>query len=359
MLHCATPRDEIGVRVDVNVKRTVRTSSSTPWCVNIDTEWRFHDSSLRGVTVTVCVSSLSGAVKRTGFCFDVLEEILIVDSAKARDIIAELKPRTACGSTLVLRVGRRAWERPRVAVSNRLYKLYRLADPWDPNTKGTDTPIGLGPVSLRLGAKKRQPAPHLQPKKEKKKVQKGVPDALRSKLERSVPPVARAKTEPAKSQVGRQSAKQADADRAAEVAARMKAAEQARSWPRRTTSSTDTQPNIRAPALPVRPDIDVARQEVAEVEASPKQRTKMDRVLKRGGRFRMKPTETSRAPVVRSVASTSGREPSPVDTEETSAPPPRTRVMPSLGGGMDDLFGAAAQLGRVSMRSSSAAPEEE
>ncbi|MGB0640908.1 MAG: hypothetical protein ACPGTU_16325, partial [Myxococcota bacterium] len=90
-----------------------------------------------------------------------------MDSAKARDIIGELEPRASCGSTLVLRVGRRAWERPRVAVSNRLYRLYRIADPWDPNAKGKDTPIGLGPVSLRLGAKKRQPAPHLQPKKEK------------------------------------------------------------------------------------------------------------------------------------------------------------------------------------------------
>ena len=167
------------------------------------------------------------------------------------------------------------------------------------------------------------------------------------------------KAEPPKSQVSRQRANQADAERAAEVAARMKAAEQARSWPRRTSVAADTSPTIRAPALPVRPDIDVAHQEVAKVEAPPKPRSKMDRVLKRGGRFRMKPTETSRAPVVRSVASTSDRETTSVDTEETSSPPPRTRVMPSLGGGMDDWFGAAAQLGRVSMRASKPAPEEE
>jgi hypothetical protein len=283
----------------------------------------------------------------------------VVDSVKAVDIIGELEPRVSCGSALVSRVGRRAWERPRVAVSNRLYRLYRIADPWDPNAKGTDVPIGLGPVSLRLGAKKREPAPHLRPKKEKKKVQKGVPDALRKKLERSIPSPPQSRATPAQGQRGGASGEQVDADRAAEVAARMRAAEQARSWPRRTEVSQEPAPIIRAPAIPVRPDIDIARQEVSEPESPPEPRTRMDRVLKRGGRFRMKPTESSRAPVVRTVSHASQESSTDAPPEESAPPPQRKRVMPSLGGGMDDLFGAAAQLGRVSMRSSEPPSEEE
>ena len=298
--------------------------------------------------------------KRESDSFVGVEDKLVVDSAKARDIIGELEPRIACGSSLVLRVGRRAWERPRVAVSNRLYRLYRIADPWDPNAKGQQVPIGLGPVSLRLGAKKRQPAPHLQPKKQKKKASKGAPEALRQKLERSVPPSPppKPRANPPVHQSSRESQRQAESDRAAEVAARMRAAEQARSWPRRTESPKKETSSVRTPAIPVRPDIDVGQPEVAEADTAPRPRTRMDRVLKRGGRFRMKPTESSRAPVVRSVSSGTP-EPSTASAEAPVEPPERKRVMPSLGGGMDDLFGAAAQLGRVSMRAPEASSEEE
>ncbi|MAY81535.1 MAG: hypothetical protein CL930_12210 [Deltaproteobacteria bacterium] len=138
----------------------------------------------------------------------------------------------------------------------------------------------------------------------------------------------------------------------------MRAAVQARSWPRRTESPKKETSSVRTPAIPVRPDIDVGQPEVAEADTAPRPRTRMDRVLKRGGRFRMKPTESSRAPVVRSVSSGTP-EPSTASAEAPVEPPERKRVMPSLGGGMDDLFGAAAQLGRVSMRAPEASSEEE
>jgi hypothetical protein len=63
----------------------------------------------------------------------------------------------------------------------------------------------------------------------------------------------------------------------------------------------------------------------------------------------------TRAPIVRPVDQA---EPDSVDeiTEEVELPT-RRRVMPSLGGGsMDDFFGAAAQMGRLSMPK--AEPEE-
>ena len=50
-------------------------------------------------------------------------------------------------------------------VSSRLWQ-YRVPDPWDPESK-KDSSEGLGPVSLRLGQKRRQPAPHLKPKEPK------------------------------------------------------------------------------------------------------------------------------------------------------------------------------------------------
>ncbi|MEL6347424.1 MAG: hypothetical protein AAFV53_30190, partial [Myxococcota bacterium] len=56
-----------------------------------------------------------------------------------------------------------------VATSARLFKKYRIADPWDPGSEEPALPIALGPVSLRLGEKRRQPARHLKPRDPKKK----------------------------------------------------------------------------------------------------------------------------------------------------------------------------------------------
>ena len=90
---------------------------------------------------------------------------------KAKDILHTLQRRGVVGDGVKSSVGRRAWERPRVAISSRLYRQYRVPDPWDPESKKDSTPIGLGPVSLRLG-QKRRPAPHLKPKEPKKPQQR-------------------------------------------------------------------------------------------------------------------------------------------------------------------------------------------
>lgn len=101
---------------------------------------------------------------------------------RARDILDEIEARQPPGQRLMDRVGRRGWGRPNVATSARLYKKYQLPDPWDPAAKNDVKPIGLGPVSLRLGEQRRQPAPHLKPRepKKKKKSKPGFPSPQRS-----------------------------------------------------------------------------------------------------------------------------------------------------------------------------------
>ncbi len=94
---------------------------------------------------------------------------------RAKEVLATLKPRRSLGDRIMARVGFRAWERPRVAVSDRIFKLYRLQDPFDPTSPLDENSVGLGPVSLRLGEKKREPAPHAKPKEEKKAALPKVP----------------------------------------------------------------------------------------------------------------------------------------------------------------------------------------
>jgi hypothetical protein len=273
---------------------------------------------------------------------------------RARDILHQLSTRAVCGSRLISRVGRRAWERPRVAISNRIYRQYRLPDPWDPAARGEATPIGLGPVSLRLGTPRREPAPHLKPKAPREQ-RSGNRDAMAG-----LPNIPRARKPPAPTpppvskSAASMSAISEDTDaRALEVAERMRAAEVARGTRRRAPGAPETASPV-APGLPVRPDAaeaTLARAATEEVEARPADRTSRGT----SGRFRMAAKTATRAPIVRPVDQA---EPDPVDdiTEEVELPT-RRRVMPSLGGGsMDDFFGAAAQMGRLSMPK--AEPEE-
>lgn len=96
---------------------------------------------------------------------------------RAKEVLSTLRPRRSLGDRIMARVGFRAWERPRVAVSDRIFKLYRLKDPFDPSSAGEDASVGLGPVTLRLGENRRQPAPHAMPKEEKKQATVKVPAA--------------------------------------------------------------------------------------------------------------------------------------------------------------------------------------
>lgn len=287
---------------------------------------------------------------------------MFVSDEKALDIIGELKVRVVCGNGVLDRIGRRAWSRPRVAISSRLYKQYRVPDPWDPNSTAEETPIGLGPVSLRLGEKRRQPAPHLKPKPSKKE-KKSL--AERARAEKRAPRIPNPSLPPKKQTPAATSPKagtplavkqEEAAARAAAVAERMRAAEAARGpRPVRLSSRSDAAA-AAAPtlsAIPVRPDLDEAHERPEGAPARPAVRGSK---RSDAGRFRMPRAPMNEAPVVRSVSAES---PTSVEEEGPQEPPPRRRTMPSVGGGgMDDLFGAAAQMGRVSLRPSKAEGEE-
>lgn len=275
---------------------------------------------------------------------------------KVRDIIGEIVPRMVCGEDMLQRIGRRAWSRPRVAVSNRLYKLYRIPDPWDPNARKESTPIGLGPVNLRLGQDRRQPAPHLKPKPSKKEKRKQTL-ADRAKANPRVPPAVKPKpTQPAKaspSVEAKAEVRAAEEARSAEVAARMRAAEAARGPSRRRAPRVEPpQPDRSVPPIPVRPDIGEATlarssQDGAAPAIKPPSRPKKKSVR---GRFRMQSKKVTSATVVKPV--TQAGDPL-TQTEDPVVPEVavRRRSMPSAGGGsMDDMFAAAAQMGRLSMR---------
>ncbi len=103
-------------------------------------------------------------------------EVVAQAQERAGDVLDTLARRRRLGERTLLRVGGRAWERPRVAASGRLFARCGLPDPWDPTLpRATEESIRLGPVSLRLGTKRREPAPHLKPKKSEKKKSASAP----------------------------------------------------------------------------------------------------------------------------------------------------------------------------------------
>lgn len=273
---------------------------------------------------------------------------------KARDIIGDLSIRSVCGDRVQDRIGRRAWSRPRVAVSGRLYKQYRVPDPWDPEARAESTPIGLGPVSLRLGEKRREPAPHLKPRPPKEK-KKSLAERARSAPRPPAPPKPKPVSNPPMSAAP--DAKAVDSKKAAElaraeaVAERMRAAEAARGKWVRAAPDENERGASNAVSVPLRPDASDAV--VAKKRAQQPSPREADRRADRsdGGRFRMKPQAVTSAPVVtHQTASPEARSPeSPPETKPQ--PPPRARSMPSASSGsMDDMFAAAAQMGRLSLR---------
>jgi hypothetical protein len=263
---------------------------------------------------------------------------LAVSDEKARDILGELEARATLGAHLTSAVGRRGWTRPRVSISPRLFIQYRLGDPWDPGSKDTGTQIGLGPVSLRLG-EKRQPAPHLKPK-EPKKPQTSVPTAPpQPRVPKAQAPKPKPKPAPALSPEALETARLAAA-----AAEKRRKAEAAGGGPRRRSKATRSTPVSRSsgPALapmPVRPE---AR---AATEAPRPEPAAASAQEEKGGRFRMKPAARSSAPVVRELQPS---EPAEAAETEPGKPSP-TRAAPGgpVRGGLDDLFAAAAQAGRM------------
>ena len=117
---------------------------------------------------------------------------------KVKESIAFLQERPLLGYRLLKNVGRRAWERPRVAISHRLYEIYDIPDPFMPGAKESKWSARLGPVSLKLGENRRQPAPHLMPKeKAKPKAKKPkIPNVPRARQTASRPPPKPVSNEP-------------------------------------------------------------------------------------------------------------------------------------------------------------------
>jgi hypothetical protein len=266
---------------------------------------------------------------------------LAVSDEKVRDILSELEARETLGEHLTNAVGRRGWSRPRVSISPRLFVQYRLGDPWDPDSKDTATQIGLGPVSLRLGEKRRQPAPHLKPKEP----EKPRTDAPAAPPEPRVPEAQAPKAEPKPTAEPAQSPEALETARLAAAAAeKRRQAEASGSWPRRRSKATPSTSGGRSsgPALaplPVRPE---AR---AAAEAAQPEPVAASGQEEKGGRFRMKPAARSSAPVVRELKPSE-----PAEVADTEPPePPRPRAAPGgpVRGGLDDLFAAAAQAGRM------------
>ena len=111
------------------------------------------------------------------------------DNRKAKEILSSLSQREPVGDRILSRVGRRFYGRFNAATSSRLFELYDIPDPYQPEAYDSKWAVKLGPVSLRLGENRRQPAPHLtvrEPKKSKDNPNvgaqfrpKGIPEAKR------------------------------------------------------------------------------------------------------------------------------------------------------------------------------------
>ena len=310
---------------------------------------------------------------------------------RARDILGELSSRKRLGDRLLERVGRRGWDRPNVSVSARLFARFGIADPWDPNTSRKKVrPIGLGPVSLRLGEDRRQPAPHLRPKQPKKKKggprlpnvprasssgssppsgggprfppgfkpPVGVPKASQSAGWKPPPPPPRPTTEVSR-EFGGGTQKRGLVGALPvrpEIAARMKADAAAKAAgtpppkavplpkPVRPARPAPPPKTSRKPRVMSRnPNLPPPGAEGAPVDRRPPMPARPQK--KRRGRFSMQSTPVTNAPIVTDVPEPAAEAPAPAPAP---APVPAPRpTAPVMAGGLDDLFGFAAQEGRM------------
>lgn len=306
--------------------------------------------------------------------------------------------RLRVGERTVAAIGHRRWGRPNVAVSSRIFKAYGLKDPWDPSSRPDKDPIPLGPVSLRLGQQKRQPAPHLKPRVPKKAqaaAQQADPLAKwrRPKVPSSGsgPPKGPPRPPPKKPQselskefaAGRDKKKlvgrlpvRPELARAAEGAGEDQPAEVVRQLPpvrppvpTRSDRSSTARMRSRGgrgrgggrSAPPVASSNPVPPPEGAEERRLPPmpKGTRQAR-KKRGGRFRLQGRAVDSGPQITEL------EPEVVELDEATRPepeppaPPPPRTLPSAGGGgMDDLFGMAMEGGRMRLGSKKEGDEGE
>ena len=241
----------------------------------------------------------------------------MTDSDKrAKDDLKALPIRKTLGDRLLARVGRRAWERPNVAISTRLYQYYDIQDPWDPNPHRGKWDSKLGPVSLRLGENKRQPARHLKPKESKNPTKKttspakqfkpkGIPKASKTKAP-APPPTPKPKQPQSKLKSefggGQQKHKLFKMPMRPELADQIKAEQAASEEP-----PTKLESNMRKVSKS-KPQSKTKRSRpriVSGEEAAQRSILRPQSPEKEGGinRFSMRRTKTSAAPIVKENAS--------------------------------------------------------
>lgn len=254
------------------------------------------------------------------------------------------RPRRAAalGEPTLARLGHRRWERPNVATSERLFVRYGLQDPWDPNRKPGKDAIGLGPVSLRLGEERRQPAPHLKPRapKQAKTVSQAVDPLAKWRRPKNTPK----KPEPPPPPKRRPSATASmfspemtghgvvgDLPMRPELKAAMEATEGDVVDAARTLARSQR-------SLPV-----VRRAPSTGSPSGARSGSK-----RKSARFSLRAAPASTGPVITEIV-----EPEPVVVDapepEPAPAPPVQRSLPGAGGGggLDDLFGAAMGGGRL------------
>ena len=314
-------------------------------------------------------------------------EVLVKDLLRAKT----LGERLPLGVRTLRRVGDRAWERPNVCFSAKLFARMGAVDPWDPNEgKKAASPIGLGSVDLKLGDKRRQPAPHLRPKTPKGKKSPTAPD-------KPVDPVARFRNlPPSSAPASRPPAPPPPPPRPTST---LSGEFGGRAGPRPLLEKLPVRPDLkispdgaptptkappraapdrRAPA-PRRPD-PKSRAPAPSKSSSPPKASTADGPRKpvalprpvlpgppgprgggrtsRGGsnRFRMKPTE-ARSPVVKEQS----RILEIIDDQPASAapapPPALNRSAPKGPMGLDDLFGGGEGFTRMRVRRGKKKPE--
>lgn len=277
--------------------------------------------------------------------------------AKARDILGQLPVRRTPGAGIARRVGRRGWERPNVAVSARIFKLYKLNDPWDPQPTGDDA-IELGPVALKLG-ERRQVARHAKPPRPPKNLG-GVRDEKPwEKYKRKGPPPRPKREAKPPSRQAQPAPTRAEGPRpttSGEFGSPPKHALKGKlpvrpdppsGVPPRRSRARSRPPPVQAEAtrhplapLPVRPDAVPETAEAGLPQPCPARPSR----ARQSARLSLKPTPVT-APIVREVEPARPERPPP---EPREPPPPEPRQLPTTGG-LDDLFGMASAGGRLSL----------
>ena len=312
---------------------------------------------------------------------------------RVRDLIRgrELVPRARLGERTLRRVGGRAWERPNVFVSAALFDRHGVGDPWAPGG-GDDDPIRMGPVSLRLGEERRQPAPHLRPKQSKAKKQADPLSKWRQPARSSSPTPAPAPARPAAQRPApSRSAQRPPSPPIAPNAPNAPAADSDVFVPtpdrvERGMFRNKVKRGLKVP-IPVRPELRAAaspdpvvakadeRKASGPKPARPVRRPGPARPRTRAGRVVLRRDDTPMSlggpEVVEEVAVVQADEAAPLaplevldaetglpEAAPSAAPPAIDRRPPGRPIGLDDLFGGMPE-GRVRMRRRAPSPPAE